>query len=260
MYISQRKVHDFSQVVLRLHQCSNLESFITEAMSLIRRVVPYENGAFFSAEPPLQLFDCSYHQEEAKKLFKYYRECYQDHEIYRKRVFSRQSLPVAGQAKELLDFDDREENELRVGFLIANTMHYLTGVRLMHCGNVLADITIHRTQKHRDFDDGERKLLKMLGEQMQYIFAKLRDEKNAMLVDKEQQAVVSRQTMVPFTVREAEILLLLAQGLSNKEIGGRLFISSETVKTHLKKLFAKTSARSRTELLSHSMKILSDRQ
>ena len=202
MYISQRKLHDFNQVVLLLHQCSSLEGFITEAMSLIRRVIPYENGAFFSAEPLLYLYDCSYH---------------------------------------------------------INTMYYLAGVQLMHCGNVLADITIQRTQKQHDFDDGELKLLKMLGEHMQYIFAKLRDEKNAKLVDKDQQAVVSGQTMVPFTAREAEILLLLAQGLSNKEIGERLFISSETVKTHLKNLFAKTSARSRTELLSHSLKILSTR-
>ncbi|WP_281253707.1 LuxR C-terminal-related transcriptional regulator [Sporomusa silvacetica] len=257
MYISLRKLHDFNQVVLRLHQCSSLESFITEAMSLIRRVIPYENGAFFSAEPLLQLYDCSYHLDVAEKLFKYYREYYQKHGIYRKMVFLRHSLPVAGQANEFLDFGDREENELRVGFLIANTMYYLAGVQLMHCGNVLADITIHRTQKQHDFDDGEMKLLKMLGEHMQYIFAKLREEKNAKLVDKDQQAEVSGQTMVPFTAREAEILLLLAQGLSNKEIGERLFISSETVKTHLKNLFAKTSARSRTELLSHSMKILS---
>ena len=49
------------------------------------------------------------------------------------------------------------------------------------------------------------------------------------------------------TPRELEILELIAQGLSNREIADKLFVSENTVKTHLSRLFDKLSARRRTQ-------------
>ena len=49
------------------------------------------------------------------------------------------------------------------------------------------------------------------------------------------------------SAREQEVLHLLVRGRSNKEIGAHLFISEETVKSHLKTLFAKLNVRDRTE-------------
>jgi DNA-binding NarL/FixJ family response regulator len=49
------------------------------------------------------------------------------------------------------------------------------------------------------------------------------------------------------TEREAEILRLLAEGLSNAEIAGRLFISLHTAKTHVAKVLVKLGARDRTQ-------------
>jgi len=49
------------------------------------------------------------------------------------------------------------------------------------------------------------------------------------------------------TPRELEVLALLAQGLHNKEISERLFISERTVKYHVSSLLAKLGAENRTE-------------
>ncbi|MFC1414190.1 response regulator [Streptacidiphilus sp. N1-12] len=54
------------------------------------------------------------------------------------------------------------------------------------------------------------------------------------------------------TVREAEVLGLIAEGLSNTEIATRLFVSMATVKTHINNLFAKTGVRDRAQAVGYA--------
>lgn len=52
------------------------------------------------------------------------------------------------------------------------------------------------------------------------------------------------------TQREREIVLLLVQGLSNKEIAKHCYISEQTVKDHLKHVFSKVGVHHRAMLIS----------
>ena len=77
------------------------------------------------------------------------------------------------------------------------------------------------------------------------------------------ETVVVREVMVPaavdfvrdqskleslgITPRELEILELIAEGLSNKEIAARVYVSENTVKTHSSRVFDKLGARRRTQ-------------
>ena len=54
------------------------------------------------------------------------------------------------------------------------------------------------------------------------------------------------------TQREAEILGLIAQGLTNPEIAARLFLSSHTIKTHISRIFAKTGSRDRAAAIGYA--------
>ncbi|MEV4427093.1 response regulator transcription factor [Streptomyces sp. NPDC049602] len=54
------------------------------------------------------------------------------------------------------------------------------------------------------------------------------------------------------TERETEVLVLVADGLSNPEIAGRLRISTATVKTHINNLFAKTGVRDRAQAVRYA--------
>ena len=52
------------------------------------------------------------------------------------------------------------------------------------------------------------------------------------------------------TMREIEVLQLVSDGLVNREIGERLFLSEETVKSHVRHLLAKLQARSRAHAVA----------
>ncbi|MGH3070562.1 MAG: LuxR C-terminal-related transcriptional regulator, partial [Streptosporangiaceae bacterium] len=54
------------------------------------------------------------------------------------------------------------------------------------------------------------------------------------------------------TAREAEVLRLIAEGLPNKEIAARLYLSPRTVEKHVESLLRKTGTRSRTQLAARA--------
>ena len=56
-----------------------------------------------------------------------------------------------------------------------------------------------------------------------------------------------RREELRITPRELEILILIAQGMSNREIAGKLFVSENTVKTHSSRVFDKLGAKRRTQ-------------
>ncbi|THA76494.1 response regulator transcription factor [Streptomyces sp. A0642] len=66
-------------------------------------------------------------------------------------------------------------------------------------------------------------------------------------------ARMRRPVAVTLTARESEVLQAVADGLSNVEIGRRLFIGEATVKTHLLRIFAKLDVNDRTRAVVVAM-------
>lgn len=60
--------------------------------------------------------------------------------------------------------------------------------------------------------------------------------------------VSGRRTQAGLTATEVEVARLVASGLSNREVAGRLVVSQSTVETHLTRIYAKLGVRSRTQL------------
>jgi len=51
------------------------------------------------------------------------------------------------------------------------------------------------------------------------------------------------------TVREAEIILEVSKGFTNKEVASKLFVTEKTIKFHLTNIFKKLSVKSRSQLI-----------
>lgn len=54
----------------------------------------------------------------------------------------------------------------------------------------------------------------------------------------------------PLSARETQILLLMAEGLSNPEIGARLYVAPNTIRVHVKHVLAKLQARTRAHAVA----------
>ena len=93
--------------------------------------------------------------------------------------------------------------------------------------------------------------------------------KEQVIVERER--IIEKEVMIPagtpfalneqrlqelaITKRELEILQLIANGLSNREIAEKLFVSENTVKTHSSRLFDKLSARRRTQAVQRGKEL-----
>jgi DNA-binding CsgD family transcriptional regulator len=73
------------------------------------------------------------------------------------------------------------------------------------------------------------------------------DAQSGARLNPDLEAGPKRRDDLGVTPRELEILALVAEGLSNREIAERLFVSENTVKTHCSRAFDKLGARRRTQ-------------
>jgi len=67
-------------------------------------------------------------------------------------------------------------------------------------------------------------------------------------------AAVEPELTDGLTAREGEILTLMARGSSNSEIAAALFLSANTVKTHINRIFAKTASRDRVAAIRYAQR------
>ena len=69
------------------------------------------------------------------------------------------------------------------------------------------------------------------------------------------QTIKAQRLTEPLSKREREILQLISQGYTNREIGERLFLALNTIKGYNRNLFQKLGAKNRTEAVANARKL-----
>jgi LuxR family maltose regulon positive regulatory protein len=80
-------------------------------------------------------------------------------------------------------------------------------------------------------------------------------EAEAQTSDGKSNLSLAQPLIEPLSQRELEVLRLIAQGLSNREIGERLFLALDTVKGHNRRIFDKLQVPRRTEAIARAREL-----
>lgn len=124
-------------------------------------------------------------------------------------------------------------------------IYYGMGCTVVDSGVLYGSVTCFRRQDRDDFSDADLRILEEVERHLGVQFSLLWPDGMYPTGREENIALLARESQL--TEREAEVLRLVADSLTNRQIADRLFISESTVKKHLNSLFRKIGVDNRVQ-------------
>jgi LuxR family maltose regulon positive regulatory protein len=175
---------------------------------------------------------------------------------------ARAALTVLGPWRQQVDENEWEDEKLRVAILEALAYHVL-GKRAEAFQSLAGALAMAEPGGFvRIFLDEGPPMARLLSEgatrgiMPAYVGRLLKAFENEQRTSEGQPSLSSPQPLPePLTEREFEVLRLVAEGLSNREIGERLFVALDTVKGHNRRIFGKLQVHRRTEAVARAREL-----
>jgi LuxR family maltose regulon positive regulatory protein len=121
-------------------------------------------------------------------------------------------------------------------------------------GPPMADL-LKRLHKQNVFVDYIEQILKSFNNDVRGVAAEPNEHSIAPADHPSRASTPSQPLVEPLTNRELDVLELLAQRLRNKEIAEKLFVSNQTVKTHLKNIYQKLNVSDRRKAVAQAYRL-----
>jgi DNA-binding CsgD family transcriptional regulator len=137
------------------------------------------------------------------------------------------------------------ETEYYRDFQARINIFYELCISLKSRRGVIAGIGLHRSRRDRNFTDNEQEVMNILIPHLSRAFQNIDFLQRGWPRSTD---CASRLACLNLSMRQQEVAFLVMQGLSNREIALRLYISEQTVKDHLCDIFEKIRIRRRGEL------------
>lgn len=127
-------------------------------------------------------------------------------------------------------------------------VHYSAYLTFVNKNEFMGILTVYRTKQQGDFTSEDLFVLQILSEHLNARF--YREKYQESVAWQRQKKMGSYIAAYGLTEREAEVVDLVFNGISNEEISAQLFISHSTLKKHLQNIYRKTGVSSKAQLLA----------
>ena len=243
--LSDTRWRAIDDLLLALYGASDLADLRRRVMRGFKDLVPYDKGFFdlcdCSESGRFVFFDPVSVDMTDEELLSYYQK-YEPSD-YTTWLFSVND-PVVYRDSTFVTDEMRKRSELYREWMIPMDTHFSMGSTQVGNGMIYGSITLFRNRASGDFTEEEEECLAVLNRHLSTCLAVAHPRG---LRRDEGKPVVGRTSL---TAREQEIAALIAEGLSNQQIGLRLFISENTVKKHVKGIFQKMGGSNRHQLMA----------
>lgn len=237
-----------NHVLLDIYMISSLDAMTKKVMKGLRLLIPYEKGYFLLFDEDGEILPdglCCAGFDEAE-LHAYIHDSYKEDYLKYLYDFSTKA-PIYQDTNVLMD-NIRKFTPFYTNFLVPGDCPYGAGILLIRNSRIIGILELFRSRKLVDFEDRDVYVLNALKAHIENIvFNGIQMSRRQALAER---CFQNMKTHFDLTDREDDILRLLSNGLSNKEICDRLVISTSTVKKHVYNIYNKTGVKSRTQLMN----------
>ncbi len=214
----------------------------------LRHLVPYEMGDFYLLDPGhaallVRPVGVDYPIDKQKA----YDETY--HVVDYARPLLSLARPMVYRDTDLLEHEEREQTDFYQEYLLPAGLHFVASIIFWREGEALGVVNLHRCQAAGDFSELEMFILRQLEPHLSNRLWHLKHFvlQSDLNPEKRRQLLASQYQL---SQRETEVFYRLLSGLSNSEIARELFVSDDTIKKHIGRIYQKTGVRTRSQLIA----------
>lgn len=219
-------------------ELDELDLYRKSVLSTLSSIFGYQKSVFWAANKQGDLIDPILNNVE-DNIFSEYLEFFQPLDVLIPNKLSPRTSTHVKRIEDVMSISSFGETDFYKEFF--NKHQYIDemGVYIFNKRHIVGVIGLIRTEGENRFSEQDRNRLHFLAKPIESSF----NAYETLFYDNGKKTEEER-----LTLREKELVKLVKQGLSNKEIGDTLFISINTVKKHLQNLYQKMNVANRTEL------------
>ncbi len=247
--LSQEKWLQISNLASSMTRLNDIEQIRNLFLERIQTIIPHKKAFFdlgYLQDGNAIFFDPISLDMTLEELNAYY-----DH--YLASDYIAWMLPsnksVIYRDSDIITHEARQKTDIYEHWMKPMGVYYSIGSTLFGNGILYGSITLFR-QFDEDFSDEEVCILQLLTEHITANFT--REYPNGIKKSLSCRCDNDLSEKYHITLRENEIIALIFEGLSNREIASKLIITENTVKKHINTIFRKLHVRTRTQLV-HSL-------
>ena len=249
LILSQERWIQINNIAASMTRLNSIEQIRKLFLEQIQTIIPHKKAFFdlgYLQDGNVIFFDSISLDMTDEELNAYY-----DHYLAADYIawMLPRNKPVIYRDSDIISHEARQKTEIYQNWMKPMGVYYSIGSTLFYNGILYGSITLFR-QFDEDFSDEEVCILQFLTEHITANFTRKYPNGIKKSLSCKCDSALSEKYHI--TSRENEIIALIFNGLSNREIASKLIITENTVKKHINTIFRKLNVRTRTQLV-HSL-------